>query len=326
MSVDVLCIGETMAAIAPVDPGGLEAATRFVIHPAGAESNVAQALAGLGHHVAWASRLGSDALGNRLLASVRDSGVDVSQVSRGQQPTGVMVKDATPTGSAITYYRRGSAATAMGPEVVDSLAALAPRWVHVTGITPALSASCAELVRRIVLDRALARAVVSFDVNFRPGLWPADEAAEPLRALADAADVAFVGRDEGERLWGASTPDKLRELLPRVATLVVKDAAAGVTVFAGTRRLTVPALLVDVVEPVGAGDSFAAGWLSGALRGLDHERSARLAHLVAAQALVSVADQGRVPGPDEVAAALAVDADGWRSWRCAECDGSVGPP
>jgi 2-dehydro-3-deoxygluconokinase len=327
VSVDVLCVGETMAAVAPADGAGIEAATSFVVHPAGAESNVAHALAGLGHTAGWVSALGVDPLGNRILAELRASGVDVSLVRRNEAPTGVMVKDPGAHGSSVSYYRRGSAAAAMGPELIIELSAAKSRIVHLTGITPALSDSCAELVQRIMVDRSLAPTTVSFDVNFRAQLWPARRAAEVLLELARAADVVFVGLDEAAALWTCGSPDEVRALLPDVATLLVKDAEVGATAFVGATEHFLPSPRVAVVEHVGAGDAFAAGWLAGTLRGLAPESGLRLAHLSAASVLLSANDHGVPPTPADIAAVLALDAEEWQGLRLpAALQGLVGAP
>lgn len=315
MSVEVLCVGETMAAVAPADGAGIETAATFVVHPAGAESNVAHALAGLGHTAGWVSALGADPLGNRILAELRASGVDVSLVRRGEALTGVMVKDPGDHGSSVNYYRRGSAAATMGPELISELAAARSRIVHLTGITSALSDSCAELVRRIMVDRLLAPTTVSFDVNFRRQLWPVPRAAEVLLELARAADVVFVGLDEAAALWKSGSPGEVRALLPDVATLLVKDAEVGATAFVAGTEHFLPPPRVGVVEHVGAGDAFAAGWLSGMLRGLAPAAGLRLAHLSAGSVLLSASDQGVAPTPEEIAAVLALDADEWQALR-----------
>lgn len=312
-ATDVLCIGETMAAITPIG-AGIERADVFAVHPAGAESNVAHALAGLGHRAAWASVLGADPLGNRVLAAVRDGGVDVSLVRRNPDaPTGVMFKDPGAHETTVHYYRRHSAAASMGPELIAEFVALEPAIVHLSGVTSALSDSCAELVRRIVLDRAIGPALVAFDVNFRPRLWAGRDAATALLELARAADVVLVGRDEAALLWSTATADDVRALLPDVPTLLVKDAAIGATAYRGPERVFVESPRVPVVENVGAGDAFAAGWVSGRLRGLGPKSGLRLAHLSAGTVLRSVGDQAAAPPPAEIERMLALDDDDWRS-------------
>jgi 2-dehydro-3-deoxygluconokinase len=291
---DVVCVGESMALVTPDPPGPLAAGGPLRLDVAGAESTVACYLAMLGARTAWASRVGDDPLGRLLLSRIGSYGVDTSLVEVDPAaPTGVFFKD---PGSAerttVYYYRAGSAASRLGPALVPSLSGL----VHLSGITPALSPSCAALVGA-VLDSA---ATVSFDVNYRPALWPAATAGPVLARLADRADVVFVGLDEAQALWGVAGPDDVRDLLPGPATVVVKDAANG----AYSGGAFVPAPPVDVVEPVGAGDAFAAGYLYGMLNHLGEPERLRLGHLVAGAALRVTGDVGVLPPTDELLGAL----------------------
>jgi 2-dehydro-3-deoxygluconokinase len=310
--LDVLCLGETMVMVTPTPGGHLDADSSFVLRPGGAESNVAMFMAELGHRAAWLSRVGSDPLGALLLSEVAATGVDTSmvEVSPGE-PTGVYFKDPRPQGTTVYYYRRGSAAAAMGPEFLRRHGPATAAVVHTSGITAALSESCRELVHHVVLDRPLGDATVSFDVNHRPALWPPGAAGPELLDLARAADVVFVGLDEAEVLWGASTAAEVRALLPEPAAVVVKDGGVEASAFHDGGVDRVPALRVEVVEPVGAGDAFAAGWLSGLRRGLDHAARLRLGHLVAGSALRSTGDHAALPSAETLAAALAVDAAAW---------------
>jgi hypothetical protein len=185
------------------------------------------------------------------------------------------------TATRVYYYRAGSAASRLRPETRVPRAAL----THLSGITAALSSSCAALV-----DRLLAERRCSFDVNYRPGLWPVDRAAPILRELAARAEIVFVGLDEAQTLWGVSTVADVRALLPQPTVLVVKDGAVGATSFHPGGTDFVPTPPVDVVEPVGAGDAFAAGYLAGLLRGLPETDRLALGHRVAAAALTVTGD------------------------------------
>ncbi|MBC7267557.1 MAG: sugar kinase [Streptomyces sp.] len=311
----VVCVGETMAALAPDPPQALESAARLRLSVAGAESNVAMYLADHGVPVAWLSALGDDALGRRVRAAVAAAGVDVSHVrTDAHRPTGLMLKDPAPTGTRVHYYRAGSAASALGPGLLDEEPAGSASLLHFTGITAALSPSC-----RALLDAALAPPpagrphAVSFDVNHRPALWPGDgSAATVLRALADRADIVFVGLDEAQALWGADlTEPAVRELLPRPAVLVVKDGAHAATAFTEDGVHTVPALRTTVVEPVGAGDAFAAGFLTGLLRDVPVPRALRLGHLTAVSALQVTGDHGPLPDPARIDRLLALPDAAW---------------
>lgn len=311
----VVCIGESMAMVAPDRPEPLRTAETFTIRAAGAESNVAMYLSALGHPAAWAGRVGADPLGDRLLGDVARAGVDLSLVERDREaPTGVFFKDPGPDGTRVYYYRSASAATRMTAGAVTRVAALRPSIVHVSGIVPALSASCAELARAVVADRRLGDTLISFDVNFRPALWPRELAAGVLSELAQAADTVFVGMDEAAELWGSRTPADVRRLLDRPARLLVKNGGSEATEYGDGAPTAVPALTVAAVEPIGAGDAFAAGWLSGYLRGLAPVQRLRLGHILAATTMRSMADFAAVPGPATLESVLALPDEQWLAW------------
>ncbi|MCW2741258.1 MAG: 2-keto-3-deoxygluconate kinase [Blastococcus sp.] len=312
--MEALCIGETMVMVTPSPGGRLDAASSFLLRPGGAESNVAMYLAGLGHRAAWLSRVGDDPLGRLILSEVAAAGVDISLVEvSGTEPTGVYFKDPQPEGTRVHYYRRGSAASTMGSDLLRRVPRSDLPLLHATGITPALSEQCRLLVRHLLTDRPFGPGTtVSFDVNYRPALWQDGSAAGELLALARAADIVFVGLDEAGTLWNARTAEDVRALLPEPSVVVVKDGAVEASAFHrdGTERVS--ALRVEVVEPVGAGDAFAAGWLSGMLSGRGHTERLRLGHLVAGAALRSTGDHATLPARETLLAALALDDAGWR--------------
>ena len=285
---ELLAVGETMAMVAPLTGGRLVDAAAFRVDAGGAESNVAVHVAALGHRSAWFSRLGADALGDRILGQLAAHGVDVSRVERdAAHPTGVYVKD---PGHGVRYYRTGSAASHLTASDADAVALDGVRILHVSGITAAISASASAFLDCLI-DRALAVGVtVSFDVNHRPALWDTATAAARTRALAERADIVFVGRDEAEVLWGTATAAAIRALLPAVAELVVKDGDVGATLFDGSGELFVPALAVEVLEAVGAGDAFAGAYLAAKLDGAESVDRLRAGHERAALALQTTSD------------------------------------
>ncbi|MEV1318939.1 sugar kinase [Micromonospora arborensis] len=311
--VEVAAVGETMVVLCPAPGEPLEHAERVAVSVGGAESNVAGYLARLGHRAAWVSRVGDDPFGRAVVRHVAAAGVRVDQVSVDPgAPTGMYVKDPGPDGTAVHYYRAGSAASRMDPGTLAAPGLAGARVLHLSGITPALSASCRALVEHAVTNRPLVGALVSFDINHRARLWPAEQAAPVLRDLADRCDLVFVGQDEAETLWGSADPMAVRQLLPGPETVVVKDGAVGATALCrDAEPIFVPAPRVTVVEPVGAGDAFAAGYLAGLLRGLDPVRRLRLGHLVAAQALTSSGDNAPVPPWAWFERLLAASADTW---------------
>lgn len=263
MGAAVLCMGEALVQLTP--PVGVRLADAGDLHTSlgGAEANVSVTLAGLGIDTAWAGYLGADPLGDGLERQLQSAGVDTSLVvRRDDAPTGVYFKDPSPDGSRPYYYRSGSAASLMNAATAQSWAAtVSPRVVHVGGIAPLLSASAESFSRAVIVDRAFSTAMVSFDVNHRVALSTSGTPSL-LADLATAADIVFVGLDEAERLWGTRTSEEVREQLGDAGVLIVKDGKREAVAFADGLRVAIPAQRVDVVEPTGAGDAFAAGWLS----------------------------------------------------------------
>jgi 2-dehydro-3-deoxygluconokinase len=297
---EVVTCGESMVVLCPAPPLTLAEAGQVSVTVGGAESNVAMCLAALGHHAAWVSRVGADPFGERVVRHIAAAGVDVGLVvTDPDAPTGVYFKDPRAAGTRVHYYRAGSAASRLDPGALAEPRLRGTRLLHLSGITPALSGTCRDLVVDALVRRRVPDALVSFDVNYRPALWPVTRAAPVLRRLADAADVVFVGRDEAETLWGTDDPAAVRRLLPHPELVVVKDGAIGATALSRTgESASVPSPRVGVVEPVGAGDAFAAGYLSALLRGLGPVPALRLGHLVAAHALVSAGDNAVLPARD----------------------------
>lgn len=308
----VVCLGESMAVLIPAEPGPVRAARTWTRAIGGAESNVAIHLARLGVRSRWVSAVGDDAFGGAVLDAIGGAGVDVTGVRVDpDRPTGLYVKEADAGGSPVRYYRRGSAASYMGPDTLDRLDLDGVVLTHVSGITAALSDRCLDLLRAILArPRAFA---VSFDLNWRPALWR-DRDPSVLRDLADAADVVLAGADEARTAWGTGDPAELRALLPGPTTLVIKQGARGATVVEGGATTFQPGLRVDVVEPVGAGDAFAAGYLAAHLAGDPPGRRLRAGHLQAAAALLTREDVGD-PLPPAVTVPL-LDADS-RTWAAA---------
>lgn len=301
---EVLCLGETMVLLASATSTPLENAAEVNLYVAGAESNVAIGLSHLGHRAEWYGRLGHDPFGARIRDFLADTGVVVSRVTVDEtRPTGVYFKDQADGHSQVYYYRAGSAASALSAADLDRLSLDRRRLCHVSGITAALSPSCDDLLQQIIVERRSAAATISFDVNYRPTLWSVAAAGPRLLELARAADIVVVGRDEADALWSTGDAAGVRALLPEVPQLVVKDAHLGATQFDADGETFVPALAIEVVEPVGAGDAFAAGLLSGWLRGWKAAASLRLGHIMAGYTLQDVSD---IPTLPERAAILAL--------------------
>jgi 2-dehydro-3-deoxygluconokinase len=289
-----VCVGETMVAFV-----GSKDGADFRAVPAGAESNVAVGLARLGCRGQWVSRLGDDALGRRLEDAIGGAGVLVEVVRDDAHPTGVLVKHVAAEGARVQYYRSESAARLLSR--LDLERAMASSWIHITGITPALSASAGDLVEAIV-EREAGEARVSFDVNHRPVLWPDDStAADTLSRLARRADLVFIGDDEAERLLGSSKADAVAEALlaGHHQEIVLKRGPGPATIISSDEWVTEGPLPTDVVDVVGAGDAFAAGFLAGGVFGWDARTRLRLAHFMASRVIAVHDDMVPAFTPEE---------------------------
>jgi 2-dehydro-3-deoxygluconokinase len=284
-----VCIGEAMIMLAGTPGTALEDVETFRRSVGGAECNVAGGLAALGVPTSWVSRLGDDGFGRQVLRDLQGRGVEVGGVELDlHRPTALYVKESVDGRSRMHYYRTGSAAAAMDPAFLDRPTVhdrLAnAQVVHITGITAAISDTAAEMVNHLGTEPR--NYMLSVDLNWRPVLWR-DKDPEPLWRVLRAADVVLIGADEALVFAGTSDPAELHERLGGHCTLVVKDDAHTAAVLEPDgRRTEVPALTVGVVETVGAGDAFAAGFLAGTLQGLPMEQRLRLGHLNAAAVLV----------------------------------------
>jgi 2-dehydro-3-deoxygluconokinase len=317
--LSVVCLGETMATLIPPRGVPLGEADSLQCGIGGAESNVAVGLAAVAA-THWVSRVGADGFGQRILRELTACGVGVAAVEVDpDRPTGLYVKtplvaaDGTVVSSVI-YYRSQSAAAAMGRQFLAHPAVAAvladASLIHVSGITAALSASCLDMLSDLLVAERGARRI-SFDVNWRPALWRG-RSVGILAELADLADVVLVGQDEAEAAFGVTGRAELRALLPRPETIVVKDAHRGACCLPREGEpIEVQALRVDVVEPVGAGDAFAAGYLGGRLLGLDQAASLRRGHLSAACTLTVEGDRGPLPTQAIMDALLGCSAADW---------------
>ncbi|MCM2576332.1 sugar kinase [Streptomyces sp. MTZ3.1] len=222
----------------------------------------------------------------------------------------------------VAYYRSGSAASAMSPSLMPREHLWSGQVLHLTGITGALSPGCLALMRDLT-TRVPGRPLVSFDVNHRPALWRGrPDGPDVLAGLARGCDLLLVGEDEAEALWGLDDPQAVRDAFPEPDVLVVKQGAAGATAFARPSTegrtdevATAPALTVDVVAPTGAGDAFAAGFLSATLRGLPLFRRLRHGHLLAAAVLTVPGDLADPPSRDHADRLAAADPETWADLR-----------
>ncbi len=271
---EVVAIGEAMIRLAAPSGEALESATRFDARVAGAEANVAVTLARLGFTTGWVSKLADDPFGRRVAGELRRHGVDVSAVTWVPQGrTGLYFVEHAPSPRGVTVYydRAGSACSTMTPEDVNWTYVRDTQWIHLTGITPALSDACARTTARAIREAKAAGRRVSFDVNHRRKLWAADRARVTLEPMLAGVDLLIAAQQDVREVFGLTgdgpeLAQRLRtHLHPGVAVITVGTGGAYLADEDGVHHE--PAMPGGEVDPIGRGDAFTAGLLWGALEG-----------------------------------------------------------
>lgn len=314
---DVVALGEAMLRLTAPHGNRLRRADRLAVDVAGAECNVAVALARLGVSAAWISALPESPVGHRVADDVAGAGVDVSGVSwiAGAR-LGLFFVDAgaAPRPTSVVYDRAGSAFTRL--EAFDEALLEGVRFAVLSGITPALGAGSRVLAERFVAAAAAAGARLCLDVNYRAGLWEPAAARDGLAPFLAAASIVVCAQRDARTVFGldgepGDVAEQLRErFAPDADAAVVTSGTAGATaVAAGGAPVHEPARTTTVVDRFGAGDAFCAGLLWGLLHDRDLVECLRCAVTLAALKCTVRGDHSQTTA-EELAAALAGPSTG----------------
>lgn len=284
MPHDVITFGEAMIRLSPPNFRRLEQARSLDVQIGGAELNTAVALARLGRKTAWVSRLTDNPLGRLIANQAREAGVSSEHVVwTPEDRVGVYFLEfgAAPRASSVLYDRKDTAIAAIRPGMVPWPRVFAGvKWFHVTGITPALSASAAETTREALQAARAAGVQTSMDLNYRVKLWSQAEAGRCMTELMQFCDVLVTTEEDIERVFGITGKDyeeaaaRVAERFPlkviaitlRENPLVWKNTWTAIAYQQG-RVLRTRTYEVEIVDRLGAGDSFAAGLIHGLLDG-----------------------------------------------------------
>lgn len=288
---DLITLGESMWRLSPPGFQRLDTTRSLDVQIGGAESNLAIGLARLGKKTAWWSRLPENPLGQHLAQTLTTFGVDVSGVSwepNARLGTYFIEFGSAPRPTQVVYDRANSAASHMKPTDFDWSVLAESRRLHLTGITPALSVWCLETTHQAIREANAAGVEVSFDVNYRAKLWSWDECRPVMDRLASMCQLVIIAQRDARSL--TQQPDASAEKLARDlhdrwkgATIVLTKGGEGALAYDGQAVYDVPAFKVpNVVDRIGAGDSFDAGLLCGLLDGLALPDALRFGHAVAA--------------------------------------------
>lgn len=307
---DVVTLGESLGLFRAARAESFELASEVRLGIGGAESNVAIGVSRLGGIAAWIGRVGDDDLGRRIVRELRAEGVSVNAIVDHAASTALMLKEHRAVGaSRVRYYRGESAGSRLQPDDIDERLIAGAGIVHVTGITPSLSRSAEAAVVQALDGADAHRVAVSFDVNHRSTLPRHRDAAEMYRAIARRATMVFAGEDEAALLVpdARDRDDLLRgmcELGP--SEVVLKLGDEGCLALIDGERFGLPAVPVAVVDTVGAGDAFVAGYLADRARGASARERLLTATRCGAFACTSPGDWEGAARRDDLRALLAV--------------------
>ncbi len=303
--MEVVTFGETMVLFNPETQGPLRYVGTFTKSIGGAESNVAIALARLGHKAGWFSKLGEDEFGRYIKSTVMGEEVDVSRVTKDpNRTTGILFKERFSTVNPnVYYYRKGSAASHLSIDDLDMDYICSAKILHVTGISLALSEEMREAVFYAVKEARKCGVIISFDPNIRLKLWSKEDAKKYILELAKLSDIIFPGKDEADLLLGTEDPEEVcaKFFDMGVKIVALKLGKSGCYVKSKDEEAFVPGYKVDFpVDTVGAGDGFAAGFLSGFLEKHSLVDCAKRANAVGAMATLVKGDMEGFPYKDQV--------------------------
>ena len=284
MPYDVITFGEAMVRLSPPNFRRLEQARSLDVQVGGAELNTAVGLARLGRSAAWVSRLTDNPLGRLIANHAREAGVSTEHVLwTPEDRVGVYYVEfgAAPRASSVLYDRRDAAIAHIAPGTVDWAKVFAgAKWFHVTGITPALGAGAAQVTREALAAARSAKVGTSIDLNYRARLWAPQEAGRCMSDLMQFCDVLVTTEEDVEKVFGIRGKDHeeaaalvakrfgLRSVAVtlRDNPLVWKNTWTAI-VHQDGKVLRTRTYEVEIVDGLGAGDSFAAGLIHGLLEG-----------------------------------------------------------
>ncbi|CAB3623723.1 MAG: sugar kinase [Achromobacter sp.] len=301
---DIVALGEPLVELNQTRQGELQYLQGF----GGDTSNAVIAAARQGARCAYLTRVGDDAFGAQFLDLWREEGVDTSGVEvDASAHTGLYFVQHGPDGHAFSYLRRGSAASLMTPATLDGGLIERARFLHVSGISLAISTSACDTVFAAIARARAAGVQVSLDSNLRLRLWPLDRARAVLREALCHADLFLPSMDDMQHLTGNDDPERTLDWIRdagATGVVVLKLGKDGSIIDDGKTRTPVAALRVEAVDATGAGDCFAGSLLARRCQGDDWADAVRYANVAAALSTLGYGAVNPLPRAEQVLAKL----------------------
>ncbi|WP_079442116.1 sugar kinase [Clostridium chromiireducens] len=303
--MDVITIGDAMIAMCPQEKGPIIFCDTFKRKLGGAELNVAMGCARLGLKSGWISRLGNDDFGKHILKTARGEGIDTSEVQLVDgYPTSVYFREVLADGSSRSfYYREKSPTSTMKCEDLNEEYFKSAKVLHITGVFPSITNNNQEIILEAVKLAKKNNLTVSFDPNIRLKMWTKEEAKEYIEKLLPDVDILLIGDEEIEILLGDVTIEDAIKTFHGygIGKVVVKKGAKGALGSDGENIYEVDAIKPKaLVDTVGAGDGFAAGFLNALIKGETLEGCVRYANAVGSLVVGVEGDNEGLPYHEDV--------------------------
>ncbi|WP_428910766.1 sugar kinase [Niallia sp. Krafla_26] len=307
--LDVITIGDGMISMNPVSKGPLRFSQMYERKIGGAELNFAIGCSRLGLKTGWISRLGNDEFGRYILYCAKGEGIDTSEVELvTNYPTSVYFKEIFEDGNGRSfYYRDKSPTSTMVESDLREEYFRKAKLLHITGVFPSISDNNCAIIKKAVKMAKKTGLLVSFDPNIRLKLWSKEEAKTFIHEILPDVDLLLTGEEEAEMILGRDSVEnyikKFHDI--GISKVVIKKGADGSTGSDGTQIYHMPPVKARaVVDTVGAGDGFGAGFVTSLLRGQSFEKALHFANAVGAMVISVKGDNEGLPYLEDVRAFL----------------------
>jgi 2-dehydro-3-deoxygluconokinase len=296
---DVVTFGEAMIRLSPRNFQRLEQARSLDLNVGGAELNVAVGLTRFGMKSAWVSKLPKNGLGFLIRDRAQEFGVDCSHIvwsDKGRAGIYFLELGASPRASSVLYDRAGSAISMVQSGEIDwTKVFTGSKHFHVSGITPALSASAAEVTAEALKAAKKAGCTISYDLNYRKKLWAPADAKRIQEPMMTDVDILITTEEDTNVVFGIKEKDyeavaeKLAQTFKfKVVAITLREDLSvwrnhwTAIAYHNGKIIRDRMYEVEIVDRVGAGDSFTAGFLYGWMKDKDVEKGVRYGNAFAA--------------------------------------------
>lgn len=307
--LDVITIGDGMITMDPSSIGPLRFSNHFERKIGGAELNFAIGCSRLGLNTGWISKLGNDEFGRHILFCARGEGLDTRHVELVEgYPTSVYFREVLADGSGRSFYYREKSPTLSFSEAdfcEDYFKN--SRLLHITGVFPSINPNNRKIIKKAIEIAKKNGILVSLDPNIRLKMWTKSEAREFLLDILPDVNILLAGEDEAEIILGKHSTHEYIEKFQQygISLVVIKRGDKGAIGADGSQVLSIePVKPRAVVDTVGAGDGFDAGFITGYLKGFSLKRSLELANAVGSMVISVKGDNEGLPYYEDVLAYL----------------------